>query len=227
MMIDKIDVLDKGYVRLIGQMGGDLDVVNAARVSFQKESKLLCERDIHIIKFLAEGEHTSPFRHVFFSFEIAAPLMVARQWFKYVVGSDHTTDAWNESSRRYVTSEPTFYVPSSWRKAPDNKKQGSGAPLDKLYQLTLTNEYIRHYEESMEKYQNALDLGVCPEQARLFLPAYALYVYWRWSASLQSVAHFLNQRLADDAQVEIQEYAKAIKALVFDKAPISFGAMVK
>ncbi|HID1463651.1 TPA: FAD-dependent thymidylate synthase [Staphylococcus aureus] len=128
-----INVLDKGYVRLVNHMGSDLTVVNSARVSYAKESKELNDKDVKLIKFLAREGHTSPFRHVIAQYEVYAPLMVARQWWKYVIGSSHqegtgdSFDAWNESSRRYITEEPTFYIPSSkeWRSKPKNSKQGS------------------------------------------------------------------------------------------------------
>jgi len=101
-------------------MGSDLSVVNAARASFGKEVTELGTKDARLIDFLARENHMSPFRHAFITFEFKAPLMVARQHWKYVVGSDHTMDSWNESSRRYVTMEPEFYYPSAeeWRLAP-------------------------------------------------------------------------------------------------------------
>ena len=106
--VNLIEVLDKGYVRLVDSMGNDLSVVNAARVSFASESKEMSVKDAHLIDFLIRENHMSPFRHAFITFEIKAPMMVARQHWKYVVGSDHTMDSWNESSRRYITSEPEF-----------------------------------------------------------------------------------------------------------------------
>ncbi|MFL6479388.1 MAG: FAD-dependent thymidylate synthase, partial [Bacillales bacterium] len=48
-----------------------------------------------------------------------------------------------------------------------------------------------------------------------------------WTASLQSVAHFLQQRLAHDSQVEIQEYAKAVKALAEPHFPVSIAELTK
>lgn len=109
-----IKVLNEGYVRLVDHMGSDLTVANAARVSYAKQSFELSDRDIKLIKFLAREGHTSPFRHAITQFEVYAPLMVARQWWKYVVGSAHyegtgdSLEAWNESSRRYITEEPVF-----------------------------------------------------------------------------------------------------------------------
>lgn len=228
-MNEKINVLDNGYVRLTNVMGSDLSVVNSARVSYDKESTDLDEKDIRLIKFLAREGHTSPFRHATLQFEVYAPLMVARQHWKYIVGGDHTMDAWNESSRRYVTEEPTFYIPKAdeWRSAPENSKQGSGNCLPEQQGRIATQDLIDYVAFGERLYERAMNSGVCAEQARLFLPAYGMYVRYYWTASLQSVAHFLNQRLAHDSQVEIQEYAKAVYALTKPKFPVSIDELVK
>ena len=232
-MNEMINVLDKGYVRLVNVMGSDLSVANSARVSYDKESTELSEKDERLIRFLAREGHTSPFRHATIQFEMYAPLMVARQHWKYVVGSDHTMDAWNESSRRYITEEPAFYVPQAdeWRSAPENSKQGSGGPLQDVLEYhemgELQHVYERHIEESLRLYEKSIELGMAPEQARLFLPAYGMYVRYYWTASLQSVAHFLQQRLAHDSQVEIQAYAKAVKQLVEPHFPVSIAELTK
>jgi len=228
-------VLDKGYVRLVNHMGSDLTVVNAARVSYAKESAELDEKDIRLIRFLAREGHTSPFRHVILQYEIYAPLMVARQWWKYVVGSGHmegtgdSMEAWNESSRRYITEEPAFYIPNAeeWRSKPANSKQGSGETLSAGTGVKLTEQLLEYVEQGMQKYEDAIAAGVCAEQARLFLPAYGMYVRWYWTASLQSVCHFLNQRLERDAQQEIQHYAKAILELSKPLFPRSIEELVK
>lgn len=223
-------VLDHGYVRLVDVMGSDLTVVNAARVSYNKESFSLTEKDKRLIRFLAEHGHTSPFRHATMQWEIYAPLMVARQWWKYIVGSMHQDPmtAWNESSRRYVTELPTFYIPTSmeWRSAPENSKQGSGKPLPEHIGSYLTKQLLKLQDDALFLYQYALELGVCAEQARLFLPAYGLYVRWYWTCSLQACVHFLQQRLADDAQWEIQQYAKAVYHLAKSYFENSFAELM-
>lgn len=223
-----IHVLDKGYIRLIDVMGSDLSVVNAARASFAKESKELSVSDARLIDFLARENHMSPFRHAFLTFELKAPLMVARQHWKYVVGSDHTMDSWNESSRRYITMDPEFYIPGpeEWRLAPENKKQGSSGLAGPWTGSILNTELKQLVDKCESIYSMALEQGIAPEQARLFLPAYGMYVSYRWSCSLQSVALFLNQRLAEESQFEIQEYAKAIYRLAKDKFPISIDRLV-
>ena len=225
----KIDCLDKGYVILHDVMGSDLTVANAARCSYDKKSEELSEKDVRLIKFLAREGHHSPFRHATLQFEVYAPLMVARQHWKYIVGSDHTMDAWNESSRRYITEEPTFYIPNpnEWRSAPENSKQGSGEPIDKKVGANFTYNLTKYIEQGEWLYEHALANGICAEQARLFLPAYGMYVRYYWTASLQSVAHFLNQRLAHDSQKEIQVYAQAVKELVEPHFSASLSELIK
>ncbi|MGY3188785.1 FAD-dependent thymidylate synthase [Lysinibacillus sp. TE18511] len=231
----KLDVLDdKGYVMIHDVMGTDLTVANAARVSYAKKSDTLSDADRRLIDFLARESHTSPFRHCIAQFEFNAPLMVARQHFKYVVGSSmleatgDNMDAWNESSRRYVTEEPSFYIPQphEWRSAPENSKQGSGGPIPYHRGDAATTALMDYVEYGIKMYEAALADGICAEQARLFLPAYGMYVKYYWTASLQSVCHFLNQRLAHDSQVEIQMYAKAILELIEPLFPISVEKLV-
>ena len=225
----KINVLDKGYIRLIDVLGDDRTVANAARVSFDKRTEKLDEKDERLIRFLAREGHDSPFRHASLQFEVYAPLMIARQWFKYIVGSDHTMDAWNESSRRYITESEEFYIPSAneWRSYPDNVKQGSGEPLDEDYGFVWTEDLFDYIDKGVELYEAALHDGIAPEQARLFLPAYGMYVRWYWTASLQSVAHLIKQRTADDAQYEFRLYAEAVKELASEKFPVSLNALVE
>lgn len=233
--MEKINVLDKGYVILHDVLGSDLTVANAARVSYDKKTEELTERDERLIRFLAREGHTSPFRHTSLQFEVYAPLMVARQHWKYVAGSsfqeatgDNMT-AWNESSRRYNTEEPTFYIPSaaSWRSKPENSKQGSGEPLGRNKGIELTQELVSYVELGERLYEQAMGDGVAPEQARLFLPAYGMYVRYYWTSSLQSVAHFLAQRLADDSQYEIRKYAEAVRDLAEPKFPVSLSELLK
>ncbi len=231
--MDMINVLDKGYVRLVDTLGSDLTVVNAARVSYAKESKELDEKDIRLIKFLAREDHTSPFRHAMLQFEIYAPLMVARQWWKYIVGSSHqepigdSLNAWNESSRRYITEEAEFYIPEKdqWRSIPENSKQGSGPPIEWELGQEYTDKLMAYADQGLELYEKAMEDGICAEQARLFLPAYGMYVRWYWTASLQSVAHFILQRIESDAQKEIQDYARAVIDLSKEAYPVALASL--
>lgn len=215
-------VLDKGYVRIVDHMGSDLSVVNAARVSFEKESEEFSDKDQKLLNYLIRKNEFSPFRHATMTFEVYAPLMVARQWWKYVVGSDHRDPitAWNESSRRYVTEEPSYYTPR-WRGTPENKKQGS---TDFIEADEFTHRLAHLQDLTIEAYEEAIEHGIAPEQARVFLLGYGMYVRWRWTASLEGVMHFLNQRVEESAQYEIQQYAHAVYYLAEELYPISISA---
>lgn len=221
-------VLDKGYVRLVDVMGSDLTPVNAARVSFNKQSFELNDKDKGLINYLAKNEEDSPFRHAMLQFEVYAPLMVARQWWKYCVGSTHNDPmkAWNETSRRYVTEDPTFYIPkeTEWRSAPENKKQGSAEPINSIEGMMLTEALMAYVDEGERLYNIALEKGVAPEQARLFLPAYGMYVRWYWTTSLSGALWFLHQRLEHKAQKEIHDFAVAVDYFVNEKFPVSRSA---
>lgn len=224
----KTDLLDKGYIRKVDSLGDDLTVVNAARVSYAKESNEYTEKDDKLLQFLLREKHYSPLRHCVITFEVYAPLIIARQWWKYAVGSAHTDDqlGWNESSRRYITEKEEFYVPpaDSWRTKPENSKQGSGEPLPLGHGTKWTERLEHHYINAHTLYQIALQEGIAPEQARLFLPAYGLYVRWRWTASLQSVLHFLEERLEEHAQYEIRQYAAAVENIVKETYPRTYAA---
>lgn len=227
----KIDVLNNGYVQLIKPFGDDLMVVNAARASYDKESLEMTERDRKLIAFLARENHMAPFRHPRVMFEVYAPLVIARQWWRYTIDSSHIEDGtpWSESSRRYITEKTEFYLPSAseWRSKPENSKQGSGEPLPVEAGIKWTQALEQAYQSGEASYEAALKEGIAPEQARLFLPAYGLMVRWRYTASLQSISHMLNQRLANDSQYEFQQYARAVLELVKPHFPVSIDALTK
>ena len=226
---EPISVLDEGYVRLVDTLGDDLSVVNAARVSYDKEKNVFEERDAKLLNFLLREQHTSPFRHAALTFEVYAPLFVARQWWKYAVSSTHVDDqnGWNESSRRYITEEEKFYIPlpNEWRSKPENSKQGSGEPVELEIGQKHFDRLCEAVVQGTEAYHDAMDDGIAPEIARLFLPAYGMYVRWRWTVSLQGVLTFLDQRIEHDAQWEIQQYALAVKDLSHQAFPETFKSL--
>jgi thymidylate synthase (FAD) len=226
---EPISVLDEGYVRLVDTLGDDLSVVNAARVSYDKESTEFTEKDSKLINFLLREKHTSPFRHAALTFEVYAPLFVARQWWKYAVASSHVDEqnGWNESSRRYITEEEKFYIPlpHEWRSRPANSKQGSGEPVELNIGQKHFDRLCEAVVQGTEAYHDAMDDGIAPEIARLFLPAYGMYVRWRWTVSLQGALTFLDQRLEHDAQWEIQKYAEAVLALTKEAFPETIATL--
>jgi len=255
--VTKIDVLDKGYVRLVDTLGDDLRVVNAARVSYDKASTKFEDRDAKLLSFLLREGHTSVLRHAALTFEGYVPLIVARQWYKHAVGTTYLEDqnGWNESSRRYVTEDEQFYLPGEgdWRSKPANSKQGSGANIASVTQEQWlafqssdytepviegqgwtepealgnfwTEELRAHQDQGERLYQRAMEAGIAPEQARLFLAANGLYVRFYWTTSLAALIHFLELRDDAHAQWEIQEFARALRALAEPVFPNTFAAL--
>ena len=206
-----------------GSMGNDLTVCNAARVSFGKETEWdyeesdaysfkqhLKKKDEKLIQYLAKHKHISPFGHCFASFHIKAPVFVARQLVK------HKFLRWNEVSRRYVDSEPEFYVPKSWRGRSLDKKQGSAG------KVTVSDNGFN--EIAMTEYEFLLDLGVCPEQARMVLPQ-SMMTEWYWSGSLDAFADMCKLRCAPDTQAETAEVAWEIDRVMVDLFPVSWKAL--
>ena len=218
-----------------GSMGNDLTVVNAARVSFGKESEWDYEesdaysfkqhmkaRDKKLIQYLAKHKHISPFGHCFASFHIKAPVFVARQLVK------HKFLRWNEISRRYVDSEPEFYVPKSWRGRSEDKKQGSEGEvkLDSWSLEVADNAYEAggYSGSALGVYKCLLDQGVCPEQARMVLPQ-SMMTEWYWSGSLDAFADMCKRRCAPDTQAETAEVAWEIDRVMVDLFPVSWKAL--
>jgi thymidylate synthase (FAD) len=197
-------------------MGTDLTVVNAARVSFNKQHDVYKEQeDNRLIHYLAKHEHMSPFGHCFASFHVKAPVFVARQLVK------HKFLRWNEISRRYVDSEPEFYVPDVWRGRSEDKKQGSSG------KITVSSDLARNMAESAKKdYEYLLDLGICPEQARMVLPQ-SMMTEWYWSGSLDAFSDMCLLRCSSDTQIETQEVANQISMKMHELFPVSWMALAK
>ena len=219
----KIDVLDKGYIEVVDTLGDDLTPVNAARVSFGGRSDKFTEKDKRLSRFLIKHKHFSPFRHQHIMVIIKAPEFVLRQWYKHVVGiettSTHATKdhAWNEISGRYVEVED-FYYPDVWRKQSEDNKQASEGELDDLQQKRMSLVYETYMTQVEMAYETMISSGVAKEQARIVLPL-SQYTLVYWTASFQSIMNFIELRDEPTAQVEIQEYARALKEIMLDAFP--------
>jgi len=208
-----------------GHMGNDLTVCNAARVSFGKETEWdyeesdaysfkqhLKTKDRKLIQYLAKHKHISPFGHCFASFHVRAPVFVARQLVK------HKFLRWNEISRRYVDSEPEFYVPDTYRGRSLDKKQGSAG------KVTVSDNGFN--EIALTEYEYLLDLGVCPEQARMVLPQ-SMVTEWYWSGSLDAFADMCNLRSKPDTQAETRLVAQQIDYKMIELFPVSWDALTE
>jgi len=238
-------------VEYIDHMGDDLSIVDAARVSFDKQSAYetrqvptvdniplfgpvsyiadhtcLSDKDTKLIHYLAKHGHWSPFSHAYIKFRVTAPIFVARQLGKSTVGL-----AWNEVSRRYVDDEPTFYLPDEWRGRPVNMKQGSSdqvIDLEPICDMEGPNGAIKTPKEvcddALETYTTLINMGVAPEQARMILPQ-SMNTSWIWSGSLYAFSRVVNLRTDSHAQAECQIIANGIKEHLVRWFPVSVEAL--
>lgn len=206
-------------VDLIDHMGSDLTVVNAARVSFDKTSSTLDNKDIKLINYLARHNHWSPFSHCFVQFRVKAPIFIARQLAKHQVGL-----SWNEVSRRYVDSPPEFYEPDTWRGKPENVKQGSDGQAKSQY---FPNLYLGDVTElALNNYDKMIVQGVAPEMARMVLPQ-NMYTEWYWSGSLYAFSRVCKLRLDKTSQIEVQDIARQLSAHCLTLFPHCWNALIK
>ena len=205
-------------VELLDVFGDDLTVVNAARVSFAKESTEMTDRDAKLVKYLADHNHVTPFFHPQARFRIKMPIFVAREWFRHQIGF-----ARNEVSRRYVDSDPEFWMPEELRERDSNKKQGS-KEVKIQYNGHCLTKMKKHQEESLELYKYLLEYKVCPEQARAVLPQ-SMITEFIETGSLAAYARLYKLRTDPTAQREIQELAACVGNLLEEKFPISWKAL--
>ena len=220
-------------VELIESWGTDLTPVNAARVSFANESDWewsgyedmngdwhdvigLSAKDTKLIHYLAKHKHTSCFEHQGATLRLKVPIFIARQIQR------HRTFSYNEISRRYVDSPPEFYTPDAWRGRAENVKQGSSD--EEIIEAHAVNTVVLH--KSLEGYNEMLRLGVAPEMARMLLPQ-SMYTEFYMSGNLRAWSHFLQLRLDGHAQLEVQQVAQQVEALLRPLWPVSMNALMK
>lgn len=221
----------------INHMGDDLTVVNAARVSFDKESswdwptELVAKRwpeptgvlksaDAKLIGYLSRHDHWTPFSHPQITLRETVPIFVARQRFKHMVGFTY-----NEVSRRYVYDAPEFFVPEVWRSRPGGSvKQGSGE--DHSESEFYASRYGKLLEQIECLYGDMIRDGIAPEQARMILPQSMMTSYYV-TGSLASFARAYRQRIDGHAQHEIQELARQWDEIIAPLFPVSWKALTK
>jgi thymidylate synthase (FAD) len=216
----------------ISHMGSDLTVVNAARVSFDKESvwglkvsedhmyikRVLKDEDKRLINYLARYNHWTPFGHCQVTIRETVPIFVARERFRHTVGF-----VYNEVSRRYVSDTPEIWRPEVWRSKPEGSiKQGSGDDFDD--QTWADDVYLEATVKAKKAYDSLINAGVAPEQARAVLPQ-SMYTSYYVTGSLSAWARFCNLRAAPDAQYEIQELAEKVGEIILPLFPVSWEAL--
>lgn len=211
-----------GFVECLETFGNDLTVVNAARVSFDKESLEFTEADKKLVTYLAKHDHVSPFFHPQIRFRIKMPIFVAREWYRHTIGL-----ARNEVSRRYVDTPPECWIPfpNEIRERDPRLKQGSkSTPVDDSDRIhsILSNQT----NAALKTYHDLLDNHVAPELARTILPQ-SMYTEFIETGSLAAYARLCRLRLNPAAQKEIRDYAEAISVCLAAKFPVSWEALQK
>ena len=207
-------------VEYIDHMGTDSSVVNAARVSFNKQAdQYTPEQNAKLINYLARHGHWTPFAHTVVTMRFKAPIAIHAQCVKHQIGF-----AMNTVSRRYVSDRPELFVPEFRTKPDGSVKQGSGdthpssAALQAIYKRTC--------EHAINLYEDMIADGVAPEQARFILPQ-GVYTEWVWTGSLQAWSRFYNQRSDPHAQKEIQELAAQVSDIMRALFPVSWAALTE
>ena len=214
-MKERINVLDKGFVKLIDHMGNDASIVQAAKISYGDEANVP-EANEKLIRHLLKNGHTSPFEQVIFKFYLKLPLFVARQLVR------HRTASINEVSGRYSVLKSEAYLPETSR----IKIQGLKDKKELNYLTTQENVYELFKKEQLKELENYniyLKLGVTKELGRINLPL-SVYTKMYWTMDLHNLLHFLELRLNIHAQYEIRVYAEAIKEIINEIVPLTIRA---
>lgn len=217
---DGYDVITYTPCKLVDAMGGDDRVADAARVSFSKLStQYTNEQNEKLIRYLWKHNHWTPFGHPQLTFHFKAPIFIARQFVKHQVGF-----VWNEVSRRYVSDDPFFWVPETWRKRPDNMKQGSVTEGEIPVVDGILNVYKHKMREHVKDYKHMVSQGIAPEQVRAVMPQ-AMMTEWYWTGSLAAWLRFVQQRIDSHAQAECYPYAEEVKACIAKAFPMTYRAV--
>lgn len=200
--------------------GDDLTVVNAARVSFAKESTEFTAQDEKLINYLAKHNHVSPFFHPQIRMRIKMPIFVAREWFRHQIGF-----ARNEVSRRYVDTSPECWIPSPDQIRERDPKLKQGSKENSVMDADLVHQLIKtHTNMNVMVYEDLLARGVAPEVARCVLPQ-SMFTEFIETGSLAAYARLYKLRTDPTAQREIQDYARKLGEILEPLFPISWKAL--
>lgn len=163
------------------------------------------------------GQHWAPFAHPHLSLRMKLPMFLARQFVKHQVGG-----VWSEESRRYMSSEPEFWLPKEWHGRPEDIKQGSeGVHPESVMWGQAAAE---HTKNALAFYMQAVGSGIAPEEARIVLPLNTMTTVI-WTGSLLFWSRVCNQRVDSHAQKAANELAGQIADIVRPHFPVSWAAL--
>ncbi|MEM3008401.1 MAG: FAD-dependent thymidylate synthase [Nitrososphaerales archaeon] len=219
MSISTANISTFGSVTLEDYHGSDLSVVNAARVSFAKRSDTLSEADKKLIAFLMRECHGTPFEHNSFTFNIKAPIFVAREWMRHRIGS------FNEWSGRYSELECNFYIPERMRTQVGKPGAYTFEDIEGMVNNLAKDAMEASYDFAWSVYRYLLSMDVAKEVARMVLPL-GIYTQFYWTVNARSLMNFLSLRNSPQAMKEIREYAQKVESLWAEKMPVTYQAFI-
>lgn len=214
----------QGYVERCYTGGTEEDIIRAARMSTHKGFQGW-DTDHKLLKYLWDNKHSTPFEFVTLTFEISAPIFVARQVFRHralQITEEPEEFAFNELSGRYSEIPENTYIPEKFGKQDTKNKQGSTGEFADDQNQTIRDIMIRASDNAFVAYRELLAMGVSKEQARFILPVNT-FTKWRQTGNLRNWIHFLTLRLDAHAQNETRELAQQIAWLSHDVCPLTIN----
>ena len=231
-MINEIELYGDGIgkVQYIDHMGSDLTIVNSARVSFGVNKTQLDKRDKRLVNYLVKHKHTSTFEHNVITFKFTVPLFIRSQHHR------HRTWSYNEISRRYTDKDLRFYEPTEFRSQHKSNRQASNPdetcnPMLQIYSPACSNPVSvlaskvisNHHKSCVKLFDDLLDAGICREQARGVLPQ-NLYTEYYGTVNLNNLLKFVDLRIHEGAQWEIQRVAEACQEMAEQLWPVAVSS---
>lgn len=217
------EILDHGFVELLDCMASDLDVVNAAKVSFAARKAEIDESCIGLINYLMKNKHATPFEHSVFKFRIKAPIFVTREWMR------HRWSSFNEMSMRYHQPEYIDYYTPSYNKIRKQVGKPGAYSFEEIEDNEVKDLFYSVFQKAIleadSAYYKLIEAGVAKEIARCVLPV-TQYTEFIWTVNARSLINFISLRNDSNAQYEINEYAVAIEDIFAKKMPITYESFI-
>lgn len=216
--MNAINVLNHGSVRLVEHMGSDLSIVRSARVSYDADWRTGGD-DAKLIDYLVKNRHTSPLESVVFTFEVKAPIFVARQWMR------HRTGKYNEVSARYSELPEEFYIPEvSQITTQHASSKQMRTEVENPQSIHIQDMISTQCKNAFWNYKKMISMGCPRELARGVLPVNTFTRFF-YTIDLHNLAHFLKLRLHEHSQYEIRVYAQAMLELIEPIVPVAVAAL--
>lgn len=173
-----------------------------------------------LLKYCIKHDHWSVFEQSFMTLEIETTRGLAAQILR------HRSFTYQEFSQRYAdTNLLSNEIPvPDLRRQDDKNRQNSIDDISPETRTLLQRKIARHFEESMDLYNELLRQNIAKECARFVLPlAVPTRIYM--TGSCRSWIHYINLRSANGTQKEHMDIAEACRAIFVEQFPICAEAL--